>query len=188
MYSGRKKHLLTSLDADDVSSYLTHPDSPDLGGHSEEMIQSPNWWAGFPPASGSSGPCFLWTSQRGALHQHIMSHSDLGNIITSHPLDRLNTYNHIYTHQLSRASDILPVHYFPEVIPTMLMRLWPRARTSSRVRLVKAPPCRAWLVSRLWSSSKVWSRGRFLKDCSPRTEMQLWLRPEGHTEICSLHT
>ncbi|KAF3858871.1 hypothetical protein F7725_012072 [Dissostichus mawsoni] len=54
----------------------------------------------------------------------------------------------------------------------MLMRLWPRARTSSRVRLVRAPPCRDWLVSRLWSSSKVWSRGRFLKDCSPRTEIR----------------
>ncbi len=77
---------------------------------------------------------------------------------------------------------ILNVCSGPEEIPTMLMRLWPKARTSSWVRLVKAPPCRAWLVKRLWSSSKVWRKGRVLKDWSPSTEIRLWLRPDRQTD------
>lgn len=66
---------------------------------------------------------------------------------------------------------------------TMLMRLWPRARTSSWVRLVSAPSCRAWSVRRLWSRSKVLRKCRVLKECSPSTEMRLWLRAEIDTGI-----
>lgn len=79
------------------------------------------------------------------------------------------------------------IYFPPEEVPTMLMRLWPRVRTSSRVRSVRAPPCRAWLVRRLWSNSRVWRNGRFLKDCSPSTEIWLWLRPGRWTNILIIH-
>lgn len=54
-----QKYALTCFGPDDLSGYLTHPDSPDLWGHLEGRNQSPNWWAGFLPVSGSAEPLYL---------------------------------------------------------------------------------------------------------------------------------
>lgn len=69
------------------------------------------------------------------------------------------------------------VAFSPAKVPTVLMILWPKVRTCSWVRFIRAPPCRDSLFRRLWSSSNVRRKGRFLKDSLPSSEMLLWLKP-----------
>lgn len=171
---------LTCFYPGEWSGSQTDPGSPDLWGHSQGRNQSPEWWAGSPPVSGSAEPCCLWASRPASAQgrKQWQRNKDSCTVLMTFPSKLENNHTHYCVLHLSVKTDLMWCGFLPVQVPTMLMRLCPRARTSSWGRFIRAPACKARLLSRLWSSSKVWRRGSALKDWTVSSEIRLWLRTE----------